>query len=176
MQLTTVLLSLIATVSASLIPQLEVGTILLNQELLNRNDEFPSHDIFLANKRSLAGSLPGITNEQAVTIQNQLIAQRNLEAVAAILAAQAGMPAPAGIQPAAAQAVATIAAEPVVVASRAPVVVAAQAPASIVVATQAPAPVFQVPETAAIIVDTKPHARALKPSVHRLALHTAIAL
>ncbi|KAJ1955439.1 hypothetical protein EC988_001882 [Linderina pennispora] len=191
MQFTTVLAFLFTTVSA--LPALEIGTLLLNQELpertaivnreallrdfLNRDDTLGS-DLILANKHGLTGNAAGITNEQAVTIQNQLIAQRNLEAVAAILAAQAGMPAPAGIQPAAQHAVATFAAQPVVVQTHAPapIVVQTHAPAPIVVQTQEAAPVFQVPETAAVIVDTKPHAKSARPVYRHLALHTAIAL
>ncbi|ORX64577.1 hypothetical protein DL89DRAFT_297225 [Linderina pennispora] len=173
MQFTTVLALLFTTVSA--LPALEIGTLLLNQELaertaianreallrdfLNRDDTLGS-DLILANKHGLTGNAVGITNEQAVTIQNQLIAQRNLEA------------------PAAQHAVATFAAQPVVVQTHAPapIVVQTHAPAPIVVQTQEAAPVFQVPETAAIIVDTKPHAKSARPVYRHLALHTAIAL
>ncbi|KAJ2597246.1 hypothetical protein H4R99_003115 [Coemansia sp. RSA 1722] len=60
-----------------------------------------NRDLLLTNPAWIAPNGNGhMTPEQVQTIQNQMITQKNLEAYAAHLAAQAGVPPPAGIAPA----------------------------------------------------------------------------
>ncbi|KAJ2866577.1 hypothetical protein GGH94_001469, partial [Coemansia aciculifera] len=65
-----------------------------NNPLTNPNT---NRDLYLVNPAWVNPSGAHMTPEQVATIQNQMIAQRNLEAVAAQLAAQAGVAPPAGI-------------------------------------------------------------------------------
>ncbi|KAJ1830639.1 hypothetical protein LPJ70_006863, partial [Coemansia sp. RSA 2708] len=57
-----------------------------------------NRDLFIVNPSLATGNAP-MTPEQQLTVQNQLISQKNLENFAAQLAAQAGVPPPAGIAP-----------------------------------------------------------------------------
>ncbi|KAJ2768220.1 hypothetical protein IWQ57_003627 [Coemansia nantahalensis] len=62
-----------------------------------------NHDLYLVNPGLLASANGHLTPDQVLTVQSQLAAQKNLEMVAAQLAAKAGVPPPAGIQPVAGQ-------------------------------------------------------------------------
>ncbi|KAJ2777473.1 hypothetical protein H4R18_005139 [Coemansia javaensis] len=58
-----------------------------------------NRDLLLTNPSLAFGAASHfMTPEQQLTVQNQIITQKNLEALAAQLAARAGVPPPAGIQ------------------------------------------------------------------------------
>ncbi|KAI8323188.1 hypothetical protein GQ54DRAFT_323145 [Martensiomyces pterosporus] len=152
-----VLVFTVATLAA-VVPPIDPNNPLTNPAI--------NHDLLIVNPGLIS---PGgtLTPEQALTIQNQLIAQKNLEALAAQLAAQAGVPPPAGIiapgaPPVAAPAPPATPAAPPPSTPAAPAAAPPSAPAAPAAApppaaaavaipmTQGAAPIFQVPSFAAL--------------------------
>ncbi|KAJ2783552.1 hypothetical protein GGI15_002537 [Coemansia interrupta] len=83
----------VCAIASPVLPPIDVNNPLTNPAT--------NRDLILTNPAWIAPNGNGhMTPEQVQTIQNQMITQKNLEAYAAHLAAQAGVAPPAGIAPA----------------------------------------------------------------------------